>query len=337
MYYFPTEPRIAVAALSEKESFLNKYGLYIDLMWAKSADKLHYHDYFQLYYTVSGKYYHTINGVTKACTAGDVSLIMPYTVHALNTIETDYESTWVISVSILPDTFYRKNLPFYPVSHTRAAYGSRYLPTSMQLTGEDKLCADELMRGISAEHGKRSDMFLTKILKKLGLFFEICASVSGVAVPESTLSAQLVRSKQIYDAAARIKKNRTEKLVIEDAARRATMSRSTFTKNFREVVGMTYHDLLLSIRMALAVQELRYTRKSIAEIAVECGFSSNAHFTKACIGMFSLPPHPLRRRMAELTRRHSEYLSQRDRENEWARLRAAETRREHFKASIGEL
>ncbi len=336
MYYIPVHPQDAIAILSEAESFLMLYGLYVDKTWANSVDKHHYHDYFQLYYTISGEYTHTINGVRKLCTAGDVSLIMPYTVHGLDTTATDFSKTRIITVSFLPNAFSLKKIPFYPISYTRCAYKKTYLPTSMTLSGEDKLRADEIMNNVYSEHEKHANMFITTILRKLTEFFDICSRSAGVPVRGMSLPDRIACSGQIYTAANHIKHNAEQKLSIEDAAMHATMSRSTFTKNFREVTGMSYHDLHMDIRLAKAITEMRYSRKSIAEISDELGFSSQAHFTKVFISAFSIPPLAFRKKMIELERKNKENRAQRDNDTGWAYIRSAELRREHYMASIGE-
>lgn len=336
MHHIPTLPKKALGALLEDETFLKLYGLYVEKTSRSMVDKQHYHDYFQLYYTISGEYIHTINGIRKLCTAGDVSLIMPYTVHGLDTTATDFSKTRIIAVSFLPSAFSSKKIPFYPISYTNCAYRKTYLPTTMMLSGEQKLAADEIINDVYAECEKRSNMFITTIFKKLTEFFEICARSAGAPAKGIPLADRLSCSQQIYMAADYIKHNAEKKLSIDDAAKRASMSRSTFTKNFREVTGMSYHSLHMNTRLTKALTELRYTRKSIAQISVELGFSSQAHFTKAFISAYSIPPLSFRREMIELSRKEKEPLEPRDNYAEWTPIRSAEVRGKHYAAVIGE-
>ena len=334
--YLPVKPNIPVAAFLEEESFLNIYGLFVDKLWSKSVDAHHNHDYFQLYYTISGSYKHTINGVTKICTPGDVSLIMPYTVHHLDTLDTNIEETTLITISFLPRLFPQKNIPLYPISFENAAFREKLLPSSMMLSGEDKVFADKLMLDIHSEFQKHSDMFITSILKKLMSFFDICHKSSGLTVKGTSLPARISSAEQVYKAARYVNENRTKKLTIEELSAISTMSRSTFTKNFRSVMGMSFHDLLLEIRLSKAVTELRYSHKSIAEIAEEVGFSSSSHFIRACTATYSRTPLALKKEMAERTREYSRKNIKQNRRNDWARIRASELQKEHYRASIGE-
>lgn len=335
-YYLPVKPNVPVAAFLEEETFLNMYGLYVDKLWSKSVDSPHNHDYFQLYYTVSGSYKHTINGVTKVCTPGDVSLIMPYTIHQLDSLDTNIDETVLISISFLPELFPQKNIPLYPISFKDAAFREKLFPYSMILSGEDKLFADKLMLDIHSEFQKHSDMFITSILKKLMTFFDICHKSSGLPVKGTSLSARISSAEQVYKASRYINEKSHEKLTIEELSAISTMSRSTFTKNFRSVMGMSFHDLLLEIRLSKAVTELRYSHKSIAEIAEEVGFSSPSHFIRACTATYSRTPLALKKEMAERTREYSRKNIKQNRRNDWARIRASELQKEHYRASIGE-
>jgi AraC-like DNA-binding protein len=57
------------------------------------------------------------------------------------------------------------------------------------------------------------------------------------------------------------------------------MSPSHFGRSFKATVGVTPHSYLLNERVAMAKRLIAAGRLSIADIALECGFVSQAHFT----------------------------------------------------------
>jgi AraC family transcriptional regulator len=61
----------------------------------------------------------------------------------------------------------------------------------------------------------------------------------------------------------------------------AAMSTYHFARSFRETVGMSPHAYVLSRRVVRARAMLGRTDNSLAEIALACGFSSQAHLTTA--------------------------------------------------------
>jgi transcriptional regulator GlxA family with amidase domain len=82
---------------------------------------------------------------------------------------------------------------------------------------------------------------------------------------------------------------------LDALAARACMSRRTFTRRFRQVTGATVGVWLLNQRLALAQRFLETTAQSIAQVAEESGFGSEAalrlHFNRA----FLISPSRYRR------------------------------------------
>jgi AraC family transcriptional activator of mtrCDE len=68
---------------------------------------------------------------------------------------------------------------------------------------------------------------------------------------------------------------------IDDLARHSAMSRATYARQFRERAGMTVGAFLTDIRMMLASDLLLRTRRTVADIAAEVGYESEAAFGKA--------------------------------------------------------
>ncbi|MBE6911363.1 MAG: helix-turn-helix domain-containing protein [Ruminococcaceae bacterium] len=334
--HFPYTPAKPLPALFyNANNFLEKYHFNINRVSKNIVNRPHYHDFFQLYYVLSGSYKDTINRKDVICDSRSVTLTMPYTTHALNTTAEVSEDPEVLSLSFHADDFHKKGIPFTFLTFNSAAYENKILPTHLHIYDEDKPLADKLMMEIHSEYQKKSGMFLTKVFENLNLFLSLCAKASSEVVSSRFIAAASARGKTITNTIKKIKQDCSKKWLIDDAAKASMMSRSTFTKNFREVTGMSYHEVVTQIRLMKSVELMRYTRKSIAEIAEEVGFSSNAHFTKECIKMFTLPPQQLRFRMAEITRLRQEEIKKWDIETAWSDNRSSELVLEHFNNSIG--
>jgi AraC-like DNA-binding protein len=63
-------------------------------------------------------------------------------------------------------------------------------------------------------------------------------------------------------------------------ARECGLSVSHFNRAFRQSLGIAPHQWLLGLRLARAKEQLLNTRASLAEIASDCGFSDQSHFTR---------------------------------------------------------
>jgi AraC family transcriptional activator of mtrCDE len=91
---------------------------------------------------------------------------------------------------------------------------------------------------------------------------------------------------------------------IDDLARHSAMSRATYARQFRERAGMTVGAFLTDIRMMLASDQLLRTRRTVADIAAEVGYESEAAFGKAFKARRGITP--ARFRSAEQARQNGQ-------------------------------
>jgi AraC-like DNA-binding protein len=81
----------------------------------------------------------------------------------------------------------------------------------------------------------------------------------------------------------------------EDLADQVHLSRSAFAERFTALLGQPPMRYLTVWRMQLAAQSLRQGRRSISQIAYDCGYESEATFTRAFKREFGTPPSAWRR------------------------------------------
>ena len=84
-------------------------------------------------------------------------------------------------------------------------------------------------------------------------------------------------------------------LSLDTLAERALMTRRTFTRRFRQAMGMTVGAWLLNQRLALAQQLLETTDKPIDAIAEKAGFGTPASFRQNFNRSFRISPSHYRR------------------------------------------
>lgn len=85
---------------------------------------------------------------------------------------------------------------------------------------------------------------------------------------------------------------------VDELAEACHLSRATFARHFVKVAGMTPGEMLMRIRMARAVQWLRKDTRSVAIIAEEVGYQSEAAFSRAFSRFYGNAPGEFRRRQA---------------------------------------
>ena len=76
-----------------------------------------------------------------------------------------------------------------------------------------------------------------------------------------------------------IRENLHREVTRDEAARYAGISPGHFSRLLRERTGRSFTELLRQCRVDLASELLRKTEKSLAEIAVTCGFCDQSYFT----------------------------------------------------------
>jgi len=86
-----------------------------------------------------------------------------------------------------------------------------------------------------------------------------------------------------------------EDLRLASLAEVAAMSVYHFARSFRKTVGMSPHAYVLSRRLTRAHAMLRRSEDGLAQVALSCGFSSQAHFTTAFHRNLGITPGVFRR------------------------------------------
>jgi transcriptional regulator GlxA family with amidase domain len=84
--------------------------------------------------------------------------------------------------------------------------------------------------------------------------------------------------------------NPAEAWTVERMAKLACQSRSTFTERFTQLIRMPPMEFVATWRMQLAAGMLADERASMLDIALRCGYESEAAFRKAFKRIVGIPP-----------------------------------------------
>lgn len=102
---------------------------------------------------------------------------------------------------------------------------------------------------------------------------------------------------------AAIQRHEDEELALSALAAKLGYSEFYLTRKFREIAGLSFRDYLRKRRLALAVQEVRDSERSLLDIALDYGFSSHEAFTRAFKGLYGVTPSEYRRKPVPLVLR----------------------------------
>ena len=81
----------------------------------------------------------------------------------------------------------------------------------------------------------------------------------------------------------------------EELATETGYSASPFFRVFLATTGCTPHQYLLRLRMERAIELMRKPSLALLDIALECGFANETHFSRTFRGRFGSPPGQFRR------------------------------------------
>ncbi len=85
--------------------------------------------------------------------------------------------------------------------------------------------------------------------------------------------------RSVCRATTYVNDNATEPITTRQLAQVAGMSAFHFSRKFKAITGVSPHQYVLMRRIERSKAMLSASERPIAQIALECGFSSQAHFS----------------------------------------------------------
>lgn len=105
-----------------------------------------------------------------------------------------------------------------------------------------------------------------------------------------------LRDFYIHEALNFMEHNFQNDISVEDVAAVCGLNRSYFGKIFKQAVGKSPQEFLLSYRMAKATELLKLTQLSIGDISQAVGYNNQLHFSRAFKNIYGMSPREWRNR-----------------------------------------
>ena len=103
-------------------------------------------------------------------------------------------------------------------------------------------------------------------------------------------------SQKIMEVVKYINQHFREDLRLPDTAKKFYLDSSYLSRTFHRVIGLTYSDYLVKVRVRQAARLLLETDQRVTEIAEEVGFHSDNHFCKTFKKVVGISPLQYRKR-----------------------------------------
>lgn len=244
----------------------------------------HYHNFPELNVVIKGKGTHYLGDKTYKVKPGDIFVIPPQIKHAYDFKNKDF----IIFHILFKNEFFEKysqtlkyitgyNIFFELEPDSRTNSESGNVLTNLN---------NEIFKELKSEFSylsKLEDLYLEspnqeeKELYTLFLITKICKNI--VTNPKAMLenNGELF---QIMKSLEYIQKNYADKITIDELAKQANMSKSSFFRFFEKYYSTTPIEYLNNYRVSVAKKMLIETNKSAVIIAQDCGFFDSSHFIK---------------------------------------------------------
>jgi len=125
------------------------------------------------------------------------------------------------------------------------------------------------------------------LIGHLYLFFDYL--IRSVTVVKAAGQSK-IRDYYIHEAIGFIENNFNKDITVEDIAKMLGLNRSYFGKIFKEVLGKSPQEFILSFRMAKAAELLCLTQMPVGDIGAAVGYENPLHFSRAFKNIYGISP-----------------------------------------------
>ncbi len=241
----------------------------------------HYHNYFEIFFLLSGKCRFLLNDRVSYLERGDFVLITPGSLHhALYDL-----APCEILTLYFKRTHIAHGLPAEDAESPRSFLGS--IPTLYQ---ERFTLLLNRMLSEGTVNDEYTEHFMECYLHEL-LLMLMRYSVMNEEEPE-LLNA---RDADILTATKYIYRNYKKPLTLAEVSAEAALSPTYFSKKFKQTTGMGFKEYLNFVRLRHAQTALLTTDSSITDIALENGFNDSNYFKDLFKKVYGKSPREYRK------------------------------------------
>jgi len=231
--------------------------------------------------------------------AGDVLVVEHLKPHQV--VDKPGLDTRAVVISFLPECVFTPVSPpadyaFLIPFHRRAEGSPHILRAKSRLAGDVHEALARLVacffdsRDFHPEAGCKAWLLV--------LLHGLIQEFQGSALERGDLLRRQEQAARLQPLFEHVRTHYASRVSVEVAARMCGLSRTQFSRVFKQVSGLTLCAYLNQVRMTHAVELLEESRDSIAEIALRLGFSDQSHFDRRFRRTFGRTPSEHRARSA---------------------------------------
>ncbi len=236
---------------------------------------IHSHNYFQMYYVISGSITHHLENSAAELSAGDVFILPPNQPHYIEIQDGEID---FYSLSFMPDYFQNvkeaNKLMLDFLLYLRTEQAEKIEP-KLSLSYEDTLFTNALFKRIMEEFSDaktgKNELIKETVSVLLTLFARVYFEDNA-----TTLVAKKNR-QHVMHSVEYIKNHFDEEITLSEIVRRSAMSKTNFCTIFNSITGMSFKEYLNRYRIERATELIALGEK-ISVAGNLCGYSDFSTF-----------------------------------------------------------
>ena len=281
--------------IERENSSLIEYGIefFLQSHAAKGyTTRSHIHPAIEMIYILNGEYLVSIDNNETLAEGGNLLFFRANTIHSIRLIGDDPGSYYVLKInpSLLFHIFPGKDQMRMTSPFLLKTPSDRSLFVGAEIPQRFK---DVFSQMIDAMSSNESLFFAKERALASILLLEVLTSMLPDCKNNSEITAKNI--SLIYECIDHINKNYASDITAEECADILHISYSYFARLFKTVMGQTFREYLVSVRLAKARSILLSTSISVTDVALSCGYTNLSYFVAEYKKKFGITPKQARK------------------------------------------
>jgi AraC-like DNA-binding protein len=264
--------------IERENSSLSEYGIefFLQIHSHKGyTAKAHIHPAIEMIYITGGKYLISVDNEEMIATCGDLLFFRANTIHSIRLVSEESGSYYVLKInpSLLFHIFPGREQMKLTSPFLLKKRDESVLFYSHQITDNFKEIFDKMIASLE----KDGERFL---ITERALASLLLIEMLGNMLPEYEGNTKITEKNVslIYECVDYVNNNYASDISAEECANMLHVSYSYFARLFHAVMGKTFKEYLISVRLAKAKSILLSTSIPITDVAIACGYTNFSYF-----------------------------------------------------------
>lgn len=271
--------------LTNEQFIRSEYPLHLYCQKFNHRWELHWHEFYELCFVLSGEGTNIVNGVPHELARGSMFLLTPADFHEIYPRDGQYLELFNVVFSHEVLSAELQDLLFQDGSQHAAQFAA---PAFAEIEREFRLIGEELRNSLPGHF-----LVARGALERILIFL---TRRGGPVPPSPPPKPTAYRHDAIHKALVYVQHHFREPLTLEHAARQAQLAPNYFSECFHRMTGCPFQNYLQTLRLQFAKSLLSASDIPVTEICEASGFNTLTHFERAFKRKFHLTPREFRKK-----------------------------------------